>query len=127
MERLAEEKINHLAFSLAFCCSEFVSWLLEIGEIHRPEEGVHLGQALLENGIIHHGNYFINYLFNTFIHHMYLNPIHQFSLQFPILGCLLFLTTFLVPNMCRTVFQGVWVYGAIFVNLKMKSFNTGKC
>ncbi|KAB1256414.1 Phosphatidylinositol 3; 4; 5-trisphosphate-dependent Rac exchanger 2 protein [Camelus dromedarius] len=34
--------------------SEFVSWLLEIGEIHRPEEGVHLGQALLENGIIHH-------------------------------------------------------------------------
>lgn len=86
IERLAGEKINRLAFSLAFCCSEFVSWLLEIGEIHRPEEGVHLGQALLENGIIHHGNYFIiNYLFNTFIRHMYLNPIYQFSLQFPTL------------------------------------------
>lgn len=56
------EKINDLP-SLDFCCSEFVSWLLEIGEIHRPEEGVHLGQALLENGIIHHGNYFINRLF----------------------------------------------------------------
>lgn len=35
--------------------SEFVEWLLEIGEINRPEEGVNLGQALLENGIIHHG------------------------------------------------------------------------
>lgn len=38
-------------------CSEFVEWLLEIGEIQRSEEGVNLGQALLENGIIHHGNY----------------------------------------------------------------------
>lgn len=36
-------------------CSEFVSWLTEIGEISKPEEGVNLGQALLENGIIHHG------------------------------------------------------------------------
>ena len=43
-----------------------MSWLLEIGEIHRPEEGVHLGQALLENGIIHHGNYFINCLVGNF-------------------------------------------------------------
>lgn len=34
-----------------------MSWLLEIGEIHKSEEGVHLGQALLENGIIHHGKY----------------------------------------------------------------------
>uniref|UniRef100_A0A672QTV4 Phosphatidylinositol-3,4,5-trisphosphate dependent Rac exchange factor 2 n=1 Tax=Sinocyclocheilus grahami TaxID=75366 RepID=A0A672QTV4_SINGR len=33
---------------------EFVSWLMEIGETNNPEEGVHLGQALLENGIIHH-------------------------------------------------------------------------
>lgn len=52
---------NPLTVSLDFYCSEFVSWLLDIGEIHRPEEGVHLGQALLENGIIHHGNYFVNY------------------------------------------------------------------
>lgn len=35
--------------------SEFVSWLLENGEISKTEEGVNLGQALLENGIIHHG------------------------------------------------------------------------
>jgi hypothetical protein len=38
---------------------------LEIGEIHRPEEGVHLGQALLENGIIHHGNHFLNLLIES--------------------------------------------------------------
>ncbi|XP_075032497.1 phosphatidylinositol 3,4,5-trisphosphate-dependent Rac exchanger 1 protein [Mixophyes fleayi] len=34
--------------------NEFVSWLMENGEISKPEEGVNLGQALLENGIIHH-------------------------------------------------------------------------
>lgn len=34
--------------------NEFVSWLMENGEIGKPEEGVNLGQALLENGIIHH-------------------------------------------------------------------------
>lgn len=58
---LREDKKDYLTILVYFYCSEFVSWLLEIGEIHRPEEGVHLGQALLENGIIHHGNYFISY------------------------------------------------------------------
>lgn len=42
----------------SFVRSEFVSWLMEIGETGNPEEGVHLGQALLENGIIHHGRLF---------------------------------------------------------------------
>nr|XP_014341611.1 PREDICTED: phosphatidylinositol 3,4,5-trisphosphate-dependent Rac exchanger 1 protein [Latimeria chalumnae] len=37
-----------------FLGNEFVSWLLETGEISKAEEGVNLGQALLENGIIHH-------------------------------------------------------------------------
>uniref|UniRef100_A0A665VAN2 Phosphatidylinositol-3,4,5-trisphosphate-dependent Rac exchange factor 1 n=1 Tax=Echeneis naucrates TaxID=173247 RepID=A0A665VAN2_ECHNA len=37
-----------------FMGNEFVSWLIESGEISKPEEGVNLGQALLENGIIHH-------------------------------------------------------------------------
>ncbi|XP_044938056.1 phosphatidylinositol 3,4,5-trisphosphate-dependent Rac exchanger 1 protein isoform X2 [Mustela putorius furo] len=37
-----------------FLGNEFVTWLLEIGEISKTEEGVNLGQALLENGIIHH-------------------------------------------------------------------------
>ncbi|XP_043945866.1 phosphatidylinositol 3,4,5-trisphosphate-dependent Rac exchanger 1 protein [Protopterus annectens] len=40
--------------SKCFLGNEFVSWLLETGEISKPEEGVNLGQALLENGIIHH-------------------------------------------------------------------------
>lgn len=43
---------------MTLLCSEFVSWLMEIGETGNPEEGVHLGQALLENGIIHHGRSF---------------------------------------------------------------------
>uniref|UniRef100_A0A3P8UTL3 Phosphatidylinositol-3,4,5-trisphosphate dependent Rac exchange factor 1 n=1 Tax=Cynoglossus semilaevis TaxID=244447 RepID=A0A3P8UTL3_CYNSE len=38
----------------SFMGNEFVSWLIESGEISKPEEGVNLGQALLENGIIHH-------------------------------------------------------------------------
>uniref|UniRef100_A0A8C7J097 Phosphatidylinositol 3,4,5-trisphosphate-dependent Rac exchanger 2 protein n=1 Tax=Oncorhynchus kisutch TaxID=8019 RepID=A0A8C7J097_ONCKI len=37
-----------------FMGNEFVSWLMESGEISTPDEGVNLGQALLENGIIHH-------------------------------------------------------------------------
>ncbi|XP_066558908.1 phosphatidylinositol 3,4,5-trisphosphate-dependent Rac exchanger 1 protein [Amia ocellicauda] len=37
-----------------FLGNEFVSWLMESGEISKPDEGVNLGQALLENGIIHH-------------------------------------------------------------------------
>lgn len=41
---------------LSLCVlSEFVSWLLESEEISKAEEGINLGQALLENGIIHHG------------------------------------------------------------------------
>uniref|UniRef100_A0A672LHU1 Phosphatidylinositol-3,4,5-trisphosphate dependent Rac exchange factor 1 n=1 Tax=Sinocyclocheilus grahami TaxID=75366 RepID=A0A672LHU1_SINGR len=37
-----------------FLGNEFVSWLLATGEISKAEEGINLGQALLENGIIHH-------------------------------------------------------------------------
>ncbi|XP_047220173.1 phosphatidylinositol 3,4,5-trisphosphate-dependent Rac exchanger 1 protein isoform X3 [Girardinichthys multiradiatus] len=37
-----------------FMGNEFVSWLIESGEISNSDEGVNLGQALLENGIIHH-------------------------------------------------------------------------
>lgn len=40
--------------SKCFHGNELVSWLMENGEISKPEEGVNLGQALLENGIIHH-------------------------------------------------------------------------
>ncbi|OXB56632.1 hypothetical protein ASZ78_016187 [Callipepla squamata] len=51
---IKDRKRKLTTFPKCFLGSEFVSWLLEIGEIHRSEEGVHLGQALLENGIIHH-------------------------------------------------------------------------
>ncbi|KAF7246305.1 Phosphatidylinositol 3,4,5-trisphosphate-dependent Rac exchanger 2 protein [Varanus komodoensis] len=51
---LKERERRKDAVSVRAEASEFVSWLLETGEIHRPEEGVNLGQALLENGIIHH-------------------------------------------------------------------------
>lgn len=48
--------VGVILFQCCLCLpSEFVSWLMEIGETGNPEEGVHLGQALLENGIIHHG------------------------------------------------------------------------
>ena len=35
--------------------SDMVTWLMEHGEATKVEEAVYLGQALLENGIIHHG------------------------------------------------------------------------
>uniref|UniRef100_A0A452HV08 Phosphatidylinositol 3,4,5-trisphosphate-dependent Rac exchanger 2 protein n=1 Tax=Gopherus agassizii TaxID=38772 RepID=A0A452HV08_9SAUR len=51
---IKDRKRKLTTFPKCFLGSEFVSWLLEIGEIQKSEEGVHLGQALLENGIIHH-------------------------------------------------------------------------
>uniref|UniRef100_A0A7M4FMF9 Phosphatidylinositol 3,4,5-trisphosphate-dependent Rac exchanger 2 protein n=1 Tax=Crocodylus porosus TaxID=8502 RepID=A0A7M4FMF9_CROPO len=51
---IKDRKRKLTTFPKCFLGSEFVSWLLEIGEIHKAEEGVHLGQALLDNGIIHH-------------------------------------------------------------------------
>lgn len=60
------EEMNAFASSyasLSWVPSEFVSWLIESGEISKPDEGVNLGQALLENGIIHHGETKQNNLF----------------------------------------------------------------
>uniref|UniRef100_A0A672J716 Phosphatidylinositol 3,4,5-trisphosphate-dependent Rac exchanger 2 protein n=1 Tax=Salarias fasciatus TaxID=181472 RepID=A0A672J716_SALFA len=51
---IKDRKRKLTTFPKCFLGSEFVSWLMEIGETVNPEEGVHLGQALLENGIIHH-------------------------------------------------------------------------
>ncbi|XP_069777399.1 phosphatidylinositol 3,4,5-trisphosphate-dependent Rac exchanger 2 protein isoform X3 [Narcine bancroftii] len=54
-EHLIKDRKRKLStFPKCFLGSEFVTWLMEIKEISKPEEGVHLGQALLENGIIHH-------------------------------------------------------------------------
>uniref|UniRef100_A0A8C7FC05 Phosphatidylinositol-3,4,5-trisphosphate dependent Rac exchange factor 2 n=1 Tax=Oncorhynchus kisutch TaxID=8019 RepID=A0A8C7FC05_ONCKI len=51
---IKDRKRKLTTFPKCFLGSEFVSWLVDIGETDNPEEGVHLGQALLENGIIHH-------------------------------------------------------------------------
>uniref|UniRef100_A0A4W3GFT3 Phosphatidylinositol 3,4,5-trisphosphate-dependent Rac exchanger 2 protein n=1 Tax=Callorhinchus milii TaxID=7868 RepID=A0A4W3GFT3_CALMI len=51
---IKDRKRKLSTFPKCFLGSEFVAWLMEIKEISKPEEGVHLGQALLENGIIHH-------------------------------------------------------------------------
>uniref|UniRef100_A0A8C2Z4G8 Phosphatidylinositol 3,4,5-trisphosphate-dependent Rac exchanger 2 protein n=1 Tax=Cyclopterus lumpus TaxID=8103 RepID=A0A8C2Z4G8_CYCLU len=51
---IKDRKRKLTTFPKCFLGSEFVSWLMDIGETGNPEEGVHLGQALLENGIIHH-------------------------------------------------------------------------
>ncbi|KAL1006309.1 hypothetical protein UPYG_G00070610 [Umbra pygmaea] len=51
---IKDRKRKLSTFPKCFLGSEFVSWLVDIGETGNPEEGVHLGQALLENGIIHH-------------------------------------------------------------------------
>ncbi|KAI8499169.1 Phosphatidylinositol 3,4,5-trisphosphate-dependent Rac exchanger 2 protein [Branchiostoma belcheri] len=52
---LIRDRKHHLrTYHKCFVSSEFVSWLKELGEINSVEEGVHLGQLLLENGIIHH-------------------------------------------------------------------------
>ncbi|XP_066534041.1 phosphatidylinositol 3,4,5-trisphosphate-dependent Rac exchanger 2 protein [Hoplias malabaricus] len=51
---IKDRKRKLITFPKCFLGSEFVAWLMDIGETDNPEEGVHLGQALLENGIIHH-------------------------------------------------------------------------
>lgn len=98
------KKTQTLWFPLSFSCSEFVSWLLEIGEIHRPEEGVHLGQALLENGIIHHGDYFIN-LLSPCVHKWPMFESHIcFMYNFPNHGTVNF-SMLLIPNVPRIVYH----------------------
>lgn len=62
-----ETRPHHIHF-LSRVPSEFVSWLIESGEISKPDEGVNLGQALLENGIIHHGETKQSPLFLSFIY-----------------------------------------------------------
>ena len=72
----------HMLF-LSRVPSEFVSWLIESGEISKPDEGVNLGQALLENGIIHHGETKQSTLFFFLI--------YLFSLWFSFIVCYLFI------------------------------------
>lgn len=50
-----DHKARLKAYSKSFTGREFVRWLLLRNEVRKDEEGVILGQALLENGVIHHG------------------------------------------------------------------------
>lgn len=68
----------YLCFLLVFA-SEFVSWLIESGEISKPDEGVNLGQALLENGIIHHGETNQHPLSPTKCLSVYAQLVHHYS------------------------------------------------
>ena len=52
---LQEHRYRFKAYSKSFTGSDFGKWLIEIGEAGDAAEAVRLGQALLENGVIHHG------------------------------------------------------------------------
>jgi hypothetical protein len=45
----------------SFTGREFVKWLQLRKEVRKEEEGVILGQALLENGVIHHGEEWVGW------------------------------------------------------------------
>ena len=42
-------------YTKCFSGEELVGWLVKLEEVGNADEGVILGQALLENGVIHHG------------------------------------------------------------------------
>ena len=47
----------------SFSGADFTKWLIEIGEAGDSNEAVRLGQAMLESGVIHHGNVInLNYI-----------------------------------------------------------------
>ena len=54
---LQDHRYRLRSFSKSFTGSDFSKWLIEIGEAEDASEAVRLGQALLENGVIHHGMY----------------------------------------------------------------------
>ena len=47
--------VTHVVYYVCILCSDFSQWLVEQKEVGSLEEAVTLGQALLDNGIIHHG------------------------------------------------------------------------
>ena len=54
-------------YSKSFTGTDFSKWLIEIGEAGDSSEAVRLGQALLENGVIHHGMCISSSILNTII------------------------------------------------------------
>lgn len=52
---LQDHRYRIRVYPKSFCGSEFVKWLIEIGEAGDASEAVRLGQGLLESAVIHHG------------------------------------------------------------------------
>ena len=52
---IRDHKPRLRTYTKCFSGEELVTWLLQHGEGDKVEEAVFLGQALLENGLIHHG------------------------------------------------------------------------
>ena len=56
---LMRDRISRLrSYTKCFTGREFVSWLVDQKEVGNSDEALILGQHLLENGIIHHGEFF---------------------------------------------------------------------
>lgn len=126
-------------FLLVFS-SEFVSWLIESGEISKPDEGVNLGQALLENGIIHHGetnqNPFLSPQCLSFFFTLGLLSLHSMYILFRLFSHLfslsylnwidLFIFCFFVPLQfsvsCRSLFPP-WIENSTFIKHSWRSRN----
>ena len=54
---LALIQVRLKTYSKSFMGKEFVKWLVLRKEVENADQGVILGQALLENGVIHHGEW----------------------------------------------------------------------
>lgn len=52
---IRDHKVRLRTFTKCFTGTQFVSWLVEQKEVGKEDEAIILGQHLLENGIIHHG------------------------------------------------------------------------
>ena len=50
-----DHKVRLKTYLKSFTGEEFIKWLQIRKEVEKVEEGVILGQALLEHGVIHHG------------------------------------------------------------------------
>ncbi len=50
-----DHKVRLKSYPKSFSGSEFTRWLIMRGEVEKVEEAVIMGQALLENGVMHHG------------------------------------------------------------------------
>ena len=52
---MKDRKARLRTYANSFTGQELVKWLVETKEVADSDEAILLGQALLENGVIHHG------------------------------------------------------------------------